>query len=247
MNELSTKQIIGRIILIIASAELLIMFAMALLAFKLGLYTRALVDTILLTLLSAPAIYVWVIKPFVEAREEALTEIRRLAYTDPLTHLANRRLIANHLGKAIAGSVRHRDYGAVLLIDLDGFKPVNDTYGHEAGDAILIEFAERLRTTVRSEDVVGRLGGDEFIILVHRLGADRQLANDKALKLVGKLIDVVNRPFIYQGQTVHVGASIGIRLLGLEQMDTETAIREADMAMYRAKQAGKGRAVIFES
>lgn len=246
MKELTTKQIILRIVLIISAIELLIMLCVTAIEYEMDLYSRALLDTVMLVVLSVPAIYFWVIKPFVEAREEALGEIRRLAFTDPLTHLANRRLIATHLGKAIAGSVRHKDYGAVLLIDLDGFKPVNDTYGHEAGDTILVEFAERLRSAVRSEDVVGRLGGDEFVVLVHRLGADKQLANDKAMKLVGKLIDVVNRPFVFDGKTLQVGASIGIRLLGLEQMDTETAIREADMAMYRAKQTGKGRAVIFE-
>jgi len=204
------------------------------------------IDTILLAILAAPLIYVWVIEPFVSARDASLTEVKRLAFTDPLTHLANRRLISDHLGKAIAGSVRHRDYGAVLLIDLDGFKPINDTYGHQAGDAILVEVAERLQSSVRSEDVVGRLGGDEFIVLIHRLGADRQIANQKVLRLVGKLIETVNKPFGINGQHLHVGVSIGIRLLGLEEMDTEAAIREADMAMYRAKQAGRGRAVVFE-
>ena len=246
MKLLTTKQVALRIAIIISSAELMIMLVLRVIPHEAGTYSVAVLDTALLAVLSIPAIYIWVIKPFVDARDEALSQISHLALTDPLTQLANRRLISKHLGKIIAGSVRHKDHGAVLLIDLDGFKPVNDSHGHETGDAVLVEIAERLRSIVRSEDVVGRLGGDEFVVLIHRLGADERIAHDRALRIAEKLINTINKTFDFNGKTLHVGASIGIRLLGFEELDTETAISEADIAMYRAKEAGRGRAVFFE-
>lgn len=246
---LTTKQVAARIAIIIALTEFLIMLLLRMLPLEEGTYFEAILDTALLSILSTPAIYIWVIKPFVDARDEALAQINHLAHTDPLTQLANRRLVSEHLIKMISSSVRHKDHGAVLLIDLDGFKLVNDSYGHEAGDAVLVEIAERLRSLVRTEDVVGRLvgrlGGDEFVVLIHRLGADEQIERDRTLVVAEKLINSISKPMDYGGKSIHVGASIGIRLLGFEKLDTETVISEADYAMYHAKNAGKGRAAIF--
>lgn len=202
-------------------------------------YLEAVLDAAALVMLSTPAIYMWVIKPFVNARDEALAQMRHLAYIDPLTRLANRRLFSKHLEKAVAGSLRHNDHGAVLLIDLDGFKLINDGHGHEAGDAVLTAIAKRLQSIVRSEDVVGRLGGDEFVVLLPRLG-DESEAREKALRIAERMINSVNAPFDSHGKTLHVGASVGIRLFGFEKSDSEAAIREADTAMYRAKQSGEG-------
>jgi two-component system, cell cycle response regulator len=246
MKLISTKQVAVRIAIIISSAELLIMLLFRMLPYAAGTYAEAMLDTLFLTAVSIPAIYIWVIKPFVDARDEALAQISHLALTDPLTQLANRRLITNHLSTMIASSVRHRDHGAVLLIDLDDFKNVNDRYGHEAGDAVLVEIAKRLKSIIRSEDVVGRLGGDEFIILLQHLGTDETTAHESLLRLAEKLISKVNVPIAYHNKTIHVGASIGIRLLGFEQLDSESAIGEADRAMYRAKATGRGRAVFFK-
>jgi len=246
MKLITTKQVAVRIAIIISSAELLIMLLLRVLPFEAGTYSEAILDTVFLTAVTIPAIYLWVIKPFVDARDEALAQISHLAMTDPVTQLANRRLITDHLGNMIASCVRHRDHVAVLLIDLDGFKNVNDRYGHEAGDAVLVEIAKRLKSIVRSEDVVGRLGGDEFIILLQHLGAEETTARESLLRLAEKLISMVNVPFAYNNKTIQVGASIGIRLLGFEQLDSETAIAEADRAMYRAKAAGRGRAVFFK-
>jgi len=218
MKLLTTKQVVVRIAIIIASVELLIMLMLMVSPYETDIYSVVAFDTVFLTVLSIPAIYIWVIKPFVDARDVALAQISHLALTDPLTQLANRRLISKHLGKVIAGRVRHKDYGAVLLIDLDGFKPVNDDHGHDAGDALLVEIAARFRSIVRAEDVAGRIGGDEFVVLT----------------------------FDYNGQILQVGASVGIRLLGFEEMDTVAAMSEADIAMYSAKQAGGGCAVFFE-
>lgn len=246
MKSLTTKQVIVRIVIIILLAEFAIMMFLGVIPFEVSIYLEAVIDLVLLALLSTPLIYLWVIKPFVTARDEALVQISRLAHTDPLTKLPNRRLLSKYLQKFMAGTVRHKLHGAVLLMDLDGFKVINDVHGHEAGDEVLVEVAQRIRSVTRSEDVAARLGGDEFIILIQHLGVDEKKAHDIALQIAEKLINLVNKPINYNGTTLNVGASIGIRLLGFEELDTDTVIREADIAMYNAKQAGRGRAVFFE-
>lgn len=246
MKLLTTKQVVLRIATIIGSAELLIMQALRVFPHEVGTYSAAILDTALLAVLSTPAIYFWVAKPFVDARDKVLAQLSQLANVDPLTQLANRRLLSTHLEKAIAGLVRHRIFGALLLLDLDRFKPINDAHGHNAGDAVLVEIAKRLQSITRSEDVVSRLGGDEFLLLINHLDVDERMARDRASLIAGKLINLVNEPIVFHGETLRVGASIGIRLLGFEELDTDTAISEADIAMYRAKQAGRGRAVFFE-
>lgn len=120
-------------------------------------HSEAFLDAASLVLLSTPPIYWWVIKPFVDARDEALAQVSHLAHVDPLTQLANRRLLSKHLQRAVAGIVRHRIYGALLLLDLDGFKLINDAHGHDAGDAVLVEIAKRMQSITRSEDIVARL------------------------------------------------------------------------------------------
>jgi diguanylate cyclase (GGDEF)-like protein len=244
---LTKKQIVIRIAIIFSLAEFLIMLLLQVIPHDMSSYAVAALDTILLSLFSIPAIYFWVIRPFVNARDAALSRISRLALTDPVTQLANRRLITTHLNRLIAGCVRHTDHGAVLLIDLDGFKLVNDNHGHEAGDAVLIEIAKRLQSMVRSEDIVGRLGGDEFIALLHRLGSDERKAYETAAQVAETLIKTISTPFNHNGNTIRVGASIGIRLLGFEELAAETAIREADRAMYLAKEAGGGCSVTYEN
>lgn len=207
----------------------------------------AILDVGLLVVLTTPVIYFWVIKPFVDDRDKALEQIRQLALTDPLTQLPNRRLISEHLGKAVAGGIRHDYHGAVLLIDLDGFKLVNDSHGHDAGDAVLVETARRLQSVTRSADVAGRLGGDEFVIVINQLDSDERAARDKALIVAEKVIDLINDPFEFNGKILKFGATIGIRLFGYPEQDAETVITEADKAMYQAKRAGRGCAVIFET
>jgi len=246
MKLLSTKQVVIRISAIIATAEFLIMLALALIPFEIEKYTEAVLDVTLLAVLSTPFIYLWVIKPYVDARDEALVQISNLAFTDPLTQLANRRHLLIHLKRIIAGSVRHKIYGALLAIDLDGFKRVNDTYGHDAGDAVLVEIARRFSSSLRSEDVAGRMGGDEFVILVDHIDADEQCAQSKVLQIADKLIHIANIPFAFNGNNLHVGASIGIFMFGFEHLDADEAISKADIAMYRAKKIGKGCAIFFD-
>lgn len=132
------------------------------------------------------------------------------------------------------------------MLDLDGFKSINDAHGHGAGDAVLVEIAKRMQSITRLEDIAARVGGDEFVVLVSHLDVDERVAHDKASRIAEKLTNRVNKPIDFNGKTLHVGASIGIRFLGLEELDAESAIRDADIAMYRAKQAGKGCVVFFE-
>ena len=246
METLTTRNIIIRIIIIIASAEFIIMLLLSSLPFEMSIATEAAIDIGLLAAVSTPLIYVWVIKPFVTARDDALAQVNHLAHTDPLTNLPNRRLLCKHFEKFMASSLRHKIYGAVLLMDLDGFKVLNDNYGHNAGDEVLIEVANRILSVTRSEDVAARLGGDEFIILISQLDTDEETARNIALGIAEKLINLVSQPIVFEDKVLHVGASIGIRLLELEELNTETVFREADAAMYNAKQAGRGCAVFYE-
>ncbi|TCV89620.1 GGDEF domain-containing protein [Sulfurirhabdus autotrophica] len=243
---LSTKQVIIRIAAIIASAEFLIMLVLRIVPFEMNAIAEAVLDVMLLATLSTPAVYLWVIKPFVNARDDALGQISHLAFTDALTQLANRRHVLKHLERVLASSVRHKIFGALLVIDLDGFKRVNDDFGHDAGDAVLVEIATRFRSSIRTEDVAGRMGGDEFVVMVDHLDVDEPQAKDKSLRIAEKLINLANRPFDFNGHVLHVGASIGICLLGSERLDAVEALNKADMAMYRAKKSGKGCAVLYD-
>lgn len=245
-KRLSIQQVVVRIAIIISLAEFFIMQLLASIPYKAGSSLEALIDTVLLVAFSTPPIYVWVVKPFVNARDDALAQISHLAFTDPLTQLANRRLLTKHLEKIIAANVRHGTCGAVLLLDLDDFKHVNDAHGHDTGDAVLVEIARRLQTGIRAEDVVGRLGGDEFVVLAGRLDTDPQRARNSVTRIAESLIKLLSEPFVFEGQPLHIGASIGVRLLGPEALDTKSAISDADTALYRAKHAGKGCTAFFD-
>ena len=246
IKALSTKHVIIRITVIIASAEFLIMLLLAIMPFEISKIAEAALDMALLVAVSTPAIYLWVVKPFVKARDEAVNQATHLAYTDPLTQLANRRYFLSTLEKATSNIARRNQYGAVMSIDLDGFKQVNDSYGHEAGDAVLVEIAKRFNSTVRSGDLVGRMGGDEFVILIDSLDADRQIAQDKTLFIADKLIDIAKMPIDFKGYKLSVGASIGVYILGLDSLNIDTVMNRADKAMYSAKKSGKVRSVFFD-
>ena len=246
MQLLTTRMVLLRVAVIVAVAEFVVMLVLQAIPHQARTYSSAVFDVALLAVLTTPALYIWVIKPFVDARDKMLAQLNELAATDPLTRLANRRLLSEHLEKVIAGSAKHEVPAAVLLIDLDGFKLINDVHGHGVGDAVLVEAAKRIQSITRSEDVASRLGGDEFVVVINRLDSDKRLAAETAMRVAEKLIKLINNPIVFNGQTLHVGASIGIRLLGFEELDPKTALGEADAAMYRAKQAGSGNAILFE-
>lgn len=234
-----------RISVIVMGAEILITLMLQVIPHRLNFYEIAILDAIALALLAIPPICIYVIKPFLDARAQTLVQVRNMSVTDPLTQLANQHLIKEHLDRVVAGCTRHNEYCAVLLLNLDNFKFINERYGYEAGDTVLIEVARRLHSAVRANDIVGRMGGDEFVVLLERLESDAGTTGDRILHIANKLINVIDMPIAVNSKAVHVSASIGIRLLGIDPVNTNTAIKEADDAMYRAKDAGGGRAVIF--
>ncbi len=239
------KDVILRIATIIAFVEFAIMFVFANLTFDVGKYVEAILDVIILILLSTPLIYIWVIKPYIDSRDEAVRQISHMAYHDALTKLANRRFLNEYLGKLVSRLVRSQTYGAILFIDLDGFKVINDKNGHDAGDVILIEIAKRLASTARGEDLVSRIGGDEFVVLLSDLDAGEKLANDKAQVVAERILKKMKKEICFRNTSLQVGASIGLRLLAPEAISADTALRDADTAMYRAKKAGKGNLVVY--
>ncbi|ABM04619.1 diguanylate cyclase [Psychromonas ingrahamii 37] len=243
---LTRSQVVFRIAGIVLVIEFMVMLIIGHYHNNLNIYAEAILDVALLTLFSTPFIFYWVIKPFVDERDVTLAELSDMAHSDPLTKLPNRRHLELHFDQFIAGSLKKSIRGALMLVDLDGFKLINDIYGHDAGDAVLIEVALRLNATVREEDIVSRLGGDEFVILIHHINSVESSATDTISGIAEKLVKIIMEPIDYKGNKLQVGASIGVRMLEFEEIDTETLIQDADKAMYHAKQAGKGRAVFFE-
>jgi diguanylate cyclase (GGDEF)-like protein/PAS domain S-box-containing protein len=172
----------------------------------------------------------------VTASSEAREAIERLAFHDSLTGLPNRVSFLESLGRAIARAGAEHRMLALLYLDLDDFKPVNDAMGHAAGDALLIAVAERLRGAVRKTDAVARLGGDEFAVLLTDVGHP-----DVAGALAGKLVDRIGQPYMLDRRRISVGASIGISLYPRDGATTDDLLRHADAAMYAAKADGRRR------
>lgn len=157
-----------------------------------------------------------------------------LAYHDSLTTLPNRSLFSTLLGQEIQQANRYSRKLSVLFLDLDHFKQINDTLGHEAGDQLLQEVANRLKTCLRSSDVVARLGGDEFVVLLPELHEDKYAAT-----VAQKILSATARPFLLRGEESHVTASIGVSIYPQDGQDEQALIKNADAAMYQAKQEGK--------
>ena len=170
-----------------------------------------------------------------EALAAANARLRELALQDPLTGLANRTAMRQHLEQAWQRARRRREMLALILLDLDGFKPVNDCHGHESGDRLLVQVARRLQASARSSDLVARLGGDEFVLVCEGIGSELQ-----AEQLAARILEELARPFRLDGAEIRIGASIGISF-GLGCQCCEDLLREADQAMYRAKAAGRNR------
>ena len=162
------------------------------------------------------------------------------ALRDALTRLPNRRLFHDRVSHALARSQRHPGKLAVLFIDLDGFKDVNDSLGHAAGDHLLVDVAERLRACLRTADTAARLGGDEFSILLEDL-----LATDEAVNLAERVMEALAVPFNVRGKEITIGASIGIAV-NTTGLDVDEFLRNADVAMYTAKNGGRGRYELYE-
>ena len=174
------------------------------------------------------------------ARRRAEATMRHIAHHDPLTGLPNRLLLMDRLSQAIARARREREHLALMILDLDGFKEVNDTLGHAAGDDLLCQVARRVRRTMRASDTLARLGGDEFAVV--QLGLDPP--RDAAM-LADKIIDALSAPFLVDNQEVRAGTSIGVSLFPDDGQTPGALLKQADLALYRAKDAGRNRACFF--
>ena len=172
--------------------------------------------------------------------KENQEQLERLAYFDTLTGLPNRRLLTDRLNQAIAQTQRGERLLAICYLDLDGFKPVNDTWGHAIGDQLLIEASHRLAACVRAGDTVSRLGGDEFVVLLANL-----VHYDECEAVVRRLLAELATPFAMPEGEAKLSASIGVTLYPLDSVDADMLIRHADHAMYAAKQAGRNRFHLF--
>jgi len=174
-------------------------------------------------------------------RRKAEQQLYFDAHHDALTKLPNRAMFSDRLGYAIRHLKRHPNQRfAVLFIDLDRFKMINDTLGHYAGDLFLIEIANRLRTCVRDNDVLARLGGDEFVILLD------SLESDDAEEVASRIILSIEKPYTIENNTLYSNASIGIALCNRNYKNSDEILRDADAAMYQAKSLGRGRFVFFD-
>jgi diguanylate cyclase (GGDEF)-like protein/PAS domain S-box-containing protein len=168
--------------------------------------------------------------------------LSRIAYYDPLTTLPNRRLLSDRLRQALAQNQRTSKRLAVCYLDLDGFKRVNDTLGHQIGDRVLQEVAQRLVASVRGGDTVARLGGDEFVLVLGALNSHKE-----CVAALERLVHAVSAPYEIEGHRLQdISASVGVTIVPGDETDPELLVRHADDAMYAAKQAGKNRFHFFD-
>ncbi|PPC93393.1 MAG: diguanylate cyclase [Methylotenera sp.] len=173
-------------------------------------------------------------------------KIQHLAYYDLLTNLPNRRLLIDRLQHTLASRARNQNYGAILFLDLDHFKTINDTKGHSVGDLLLIEVATRLQTCVREGDTLARLGGDEFVLVLEDLSEDSSQAALQAEAACNKIISIINLPYTF-GDYVHLSStSVGICLFRSQEMSVDELLKRADIAMYQAKSAGRNTMCFFD-
>ena len=173
-------------------------------------------------------------------------EIRRLAFYDPLTHLPNRRLLLDRLQHALALVERSRNFGALMFLDLDHFKQLNDTMGHDLGDTLLQQVAQRLQACVREIDSVARFGGDEFVVLLEGLGANGIDAATHAETVADKILAALGQPYQLRDYSHVSTPSLGIVVFGPGDNSVDDLLKKADVAMYEAKGAGRNTARFFD-
>lgn len=172
-----------------------------------------------------------------KAHEE---ELRQIAHYDLLTGIPNRRLLQDRLRQALARARRSELQVAVCYLDLDGFKPINDKYGHAIGDLVLIEITQRIQAVMREVDTLARLGGDEFVLLVTELSRLEEIA-----KVLERVLRTVSDPITINGERMNVTVSIGVTFFPEHGIDPDTLLHCADQAMYKAKREGRNRYVFF--
>lgn len=188
-------------------------------------------------------------------RKQLESQIRLQAFYDPLTSLANRRLLIDRLSQSMLASRRNSCYGALLFLDMDNFKPLNDAYGHGAGDMLLIDVANRIKSCVREADTVARVGGDEFVVMLTPINKDKELSKAQALVIAEKIRVSLAGPYMVDvmdesGRSIkvehHCTASIGVVLFYDELASQDEIIKRADEAMYQAKNAGRNQVRFYD-
>ncbi|MFA7300672.1 MAG: diguanylate cyclase, partial [Sideroxydans sp.] len=189
-------------------------------------------------------------------RKEAEEEIHNLAFYDSLTQLPNRRLLNDRLGKVMAASKRSGRYGALMFLDLDNFKPLNDEHGHGVGDLLLVEAARRIAHCVREVDTVARFGGDEFVVVLSELDEDKAESVSQTSIIAEKIRTALAEPYVLKIQPEgkaeiaiehHCTSSIGVVLFTDHEAGEEDILKWADMAMYQAKEAGRNQVRFYKS
>ncbi|MFZ2725522.1 MAG: EAL domain-containing protein [Methylococcaceae bacterium] len=190
---------------------------------------------------------------FIDITEQKLNEerVHHLAFYDPLTQLPNRRLLVERLGQALLNSQRSLHYGALMFMDIDRFKMLNDTQGHNLGDQLLIEVGKRISHCVREQDTVARFGGDEFVLLLENLSDKAPIAAMTAQHIANTILQTLSEPYLlYHNEQLpveyYVTVSIGMKLFRSTQINSEDLLKQADMAMYQAKHAGRNTLCVFD-
>ena len=190
--------------------------------------------------------YVHVFSDITE-KKDAEGKIHAMAFYDPLTQLPNRRLLLDRFDQELASARRHGQYGAVIFLDLDHFKLLNDLQGHRAGDQLLVQVANRLASVLREEDTPARLGGDEFIVLLHASSEHLNTAADQAWAVAEKIKDTLNEPFMLDHYQHKISTSIGITLFPDNHQSPDDLLQQADAAMYRSKASGRNTVSFFHA
>ncbi|MEQ1660379.1 MAG: diguanylate cyclase, partial [Hylemonella sp.] len=182
----------------------------------------------------------------ISERKAAEEQVHALAFYDALTLLPNRRLLQDRLQQSMLSTMRSGHHGALLFIDLDKFKQLNDTLGHDYGDLLLQQVAQRLKECVRQADTVARLGGDEFVVLLEELNPDALVAQEETIAVGQKILASLNHPYDLNGQAHLSTPSIGATLFCGLQYSHDELIKQADLAMYQAKGAGRNTLCFFD-
>jgi diguanylate cyclase (GGDEF)-like protein/PAS domain S-box-containing protein len=187
------------------------------------------------------------IKAFEAERVRFEEQMRSLAFHDPLTRLPNRRLLSDRLKQALAASIRNGTHGALLFLDMDNFKHLNDSLGHEMGDLLLVEVAQRLKASVREADTVARFGGDEFVVMLPGLSVSGEESALHARSVGEKILAALNQPYQLDGHVYHSTPSIGVTLFLGKGDDVDAILKRADVAMYQSKAAGRNMLRFFDA
>lgn len=210
-----------------------------------NIYPKEVTITAVMNDLGEVTQYVTIMSDITE-RKQAENTIHNLAFYDALTNLPNRRLLQDRFNLAVSASARSKQYGAFLFMDMDNFKSLNDTLGHDFGDMMLIEVARRIQLCLRDIDTVARFGGDEFVVLIENLGPDEVYASQHIALIAEKIRSVLATPYHLIEHTHYSSPSIGVSLFYGHNDTTDEVTKRADMAMYQAKESGRNRVQFFD-